>query len=114
MVWQPRLIVGGTKPVSSNQDFQPMPNTKSAKKRLRQNAKVRSANRAKRSSLRGQIRKVREAVAGGDVAQSEAEFKTAAKMLDRAGAHRLIHPNVAARTKARLSAAIKNAKSSPA
>ncbi len=89
-----------------------MPNTKSAKKRLRQNEKLRTDNRAKRSALRLQVRKVRNAAEAGDVEQSEAEFRLVAKKLDRAAASRLIHPNAAARTKSRLAARIKKAKAS--
>jgi len=88
-----------------------MPNTKSAKKRLRQNEKLLTDNRAKRSALRLQIRKVRSAAEAGHIEQSEAEFRLAAKKLDRAAAARLIHPNAAARTKSRLAAQIKKAKS---
>jgi small subunit ribosomal protein S20 len=87
-----------------------MPNTKSAKKRLRQNEEIRSRNRGKRSDLRGQIRKVRVAIAAGDVATAEEEYRGAAKRRDRAGAKHLIHPNAAARTKSRLQKAIKAAK----
>jgi small subunit ribosomal protein S20 len=89
-----------------------MPNTKSAKKRLRQNEDIRSRNRSKRSELRGQLRKVREAVAAGDIAKAEEEFRGAAKRLDQAGCKNLIHRNAAARTKSRLQKLIKAAKSS--
>lgn len=87
-----------------------MPNTVSAKKRLRQNVLRRARNRAIKSVLRKRVRDVRDAVAAGDVAGAEASFKVAAKLLDRAGAHRVIHPNAADRTKSRLQAAIKKAK----
>ena len=84
-----------------------MPNTKSAKKRLRQDVVRREQNRAARRALRNRIRKVREAVAGGSVEEAETQFKLAAKSLDKAGASNLIHRNAAARTKSRLSARIK-------
>jgi len=42
--------------------------------------------------------------------RAEAEFRTAAKRLDRAGARNIIHRNAAARTKSRLSSAIRVAK----
>jgi small subunit ribosomal protein S20 len=89
-----------------------MPNTKSAKKRLRQNEARRAQNRSERSTLRTQIRKVREAVTAGQIETAEQEFRTAAKFLDRAGARRLIHPNAASRTKSRLQKMIKSGKSS--
>jgi small subunit ribosomal protein S20 len=87
-----------------------MPNTKSAKKRLRQNVERRDVNRSIKRALRSQVRKVRDAVSAGDVTQAEAEFKLAAKRLDRAGARNVIHRNAAARLKSRLSAAIKAVK----
>ena len=87
-----------------------MPNTKSAKKRLRQNVTRRDRNRSTKSALRTQLRKVREAVKAGDVQTSEAEFRLAAKKLDQAAARNIIHANAAARSKSRLSASIKKAK----
>ncbi len=87
-----------------------MPTTKSAKKRLRQNITKRSRNRTVKSSVKTQVRKVREAVAAGDIQQAETEFREAAKKLDRAGAHRVIHANKASRTKSRLQQLIKKAK----
>lgn len=87
-----------------------MPNTASAKKRLRQNEKQRSHNRAIKSNIRAQIRKIREAVQAGDVEAAETHFRLAAKRLDRAGAKGVIHRNAAARTKSRLQHVIKGAK----
>lgn len=89
-----------------------MPNTRSAKKRLRQDEKRRMHNRSIKRSVRTQCRKVREAAAAGDIAQAESEIRKAAKLLDRAAAKRVIHPNSAARTKSRLAAAIVKAKRS--
>ena len=89
-----------------------MPNTQSAKKRLRQNIKRRMHNRMIKSAVRTQMRKVREAVAAGDVDRAESEFRLACKKLDRAAAKRVIHPNAAARHKSRLSAKIKRLKES--
>jgi small subunit ribosomal protein S20 len=84
-----------------------MPNTKSAKKRLRQNVSHRARNRSIKRAVRTQCRKVREAVQAGDVETAETEFRLATKKLDRAGARNIIHRNAAARTKSRLSAKIK-------
>ncbi|MDH3716713.1 MAG: 30S ribosomal protein S20 [Planctomycetota bacterium] len=84
-----------------------MPNSKSAKKRLRQNETHRQRNRATKSSLRSQLRKVTQAVEAGDVAASEQAFRLAVQNLDRAAAGHVIHANAAARTKSRLSAKIK-------
>ncbi len=87
-----------------------MPTTKSAKKRLRQNVDRRARNRTVKSSVKTQVRKVRDAVAAGDIPKAEMEYREAAKNLDQAGAHRVIHVNKAARTKSRLQHLIKKAK----
>lgn len=84
-----------------------MPNTKSAKKRLRQNVERRARNRSMRTAVKTQVRKVREAVQAADVETAEVEFRLAAKKLDRAGARNVIHCNAAARLKSRLSARIR-------
>lgn len=85
-----------------------MPNTASAKKRLRQNEKKRLHNRSLRSRMRTQIRRVREAAEAGDGEKAQAEFRTAAKRLDQAAAKNLIHKNAAARSKSRLSKLVKS------
>ncbi len=87
-----------------------MPNSASAKKRLRQNATCNARNRAIKSNVRGKIRKVRAAIAAGNVEESEAAFRDVAKKLDQAAAKNIIHANAAARTKSRLSKAIKGIK----
>ena len=84
-----------------------MPSTKSATKRLRQNVVRRDRNRSIKRAVRTRCRKVREAIKAGDVEAAEAEFRLAAKGLDRAGGRNIIHRNAVARTKSRLSAKIK-------
>jgi small subunit ribosomal protein S20 len=87
-----------------------MPNSVSAKKRLRQNEKNAARNRTIKSGVRNQVKKVRSLIAAGDVEASETEFRLAAEKLDRAADRDAIHANLAARTKSRLSKAIKNLK----
>ncbi len=87
-----------------------MPNTASAKKRLRQNEKRRSQNRAVKSSIRTQIKKVWQALEAGDPTKAEEEYRLAAKQLDRAGTAKVIHTNAVARHKSRLQKQIKQAK----
>ena len=86
-----------------------MPNTASAKKRLRQNEKIRLRNRSAKSAMRSQIRKVREAVQAGDSEKATAELRLAQKKLDKAASKNLIHKNAAARTKSRLVKLVKSA-----
>ncbi|TWU11005.1 30S ribosomal protein S20 [Allorhodopirellula heiligendammensis] len=84
-----------------------MPNTQSAKKRLRQSEVRRLRNRGVRSNMRGAVRRVREAVAAGEHEKAQSEFRLACKKLDQAAARNVIHRNAAARTKSRLAAAVK-------
>lgn len=87
-----------------------MPNTKSAKKRLRQNLDRRTRNRATKATLKTLVKKVRASIEEGNAPQAEEHYRTAVKRLDKAAAHRVIHRNAAARVKSRLTAAIKKAK----
>jgi small subunit ribosomal protein S20 len=84
-----------------------MPNSTSAKKRLRQSLEQRARNRSGRSVLRSQLRKARELVAAGDVAGAEAQVRVVAQKFDKAASKGLIHANAAARTKSRLASSVK-------
>ena len=68
-----------------------MPNTKSAKKRLRQSKDLQAQNKAIKSAVKTDIKKVLAAVAAGEVETAETQFKSAQKKLDRAGARNIIH-----------------------
>ncbi|MFV1965453.1 MAG: 30S ribosomal protein S20 [Pirellulaceae bacterium] len=89
-----------------------MPNTASAKKRLRQNTVRRLRNRTVKSAIRSKLRQVREAISAGDVEKAESEYIEVAKKLDQAGHRNIIHRNKAGRTKSRLQRMIKAAKQS--
>lgn len=83
-----------------------MPHSANAKKRLRQNLRDRERNRATKSEIKTQIRKVFEAIRGGDVKAANEQLRTVAKKVDQAASARVVHPNRAARIKSRLSARI--------
>ena len=87
-----------------------MPNTASAKKRLRQNVVRNARNRAIKSQIKTRVRAVREAVAAGNLDLAQERYVAAAQILDRAGGKRVIHPNNAARKKSRLQSLIKASK----
>ena len=87
-----------------------MPNTASAKKRLRQNEVLRLRNRSVRSTVRTLIKNVLTLSAAGEVAKAEDAYRVAAKQLDKAGASNVVHKNAAARYKSRMQRAIKKAK----
>lgn len=84
-----------------------MPNSVSAKKRLRQSLDRRLHNRAIRSRLRGLIRGVRSAITAGDAEAGKTAFQAAVKAIDQAAAKNVIHANKAARIKSRLSTRLK-------
>ena len=79
-----------------------MPHSKSAKKMVRKNAESRLANKAVKSSMRSQVKKVKEAVEAGDKDKAQAEMKLATTKLDKAAKTNVIHKNQAARRKSRL------------
>ena len=77
-----------------------MPNTNTAKKRLRQNVKRRLLNRTKASAMKTAIRRVDEAVAAGDADGVKEAIALAYKRIDKAAKANVIHANTAARRKA--------------
>ncbi len=79
-----------------------MPHTPSAKKRLRQYAKRRQRNRVGMKDIKDQLKKFSATATEGTVEQLRAEYKLAAKKLDKAASKRLVHPNLAARKKSQL------------
>lgn len=76
-----------------------MPQHKSAIKRVRQTAKVRVHNRARRSKMRTLIKKV-ETVS--EKALAEAQLKETVSYLDKMVKAGIIHKNNAAHKKSRL------------
>jgi small subunit ribosomal protein S20 len=79
-----------------------MPHTRSAKKSLRKSLKRRLSNRAVKRTIKTQIKKVLATAEAGPLDQLQAEFNRAAKVLDKAAAKRVVHPNLAARKKSQL------------
>lgn len=84
-----------------------MANTAQARKRARQAVKQRAHNMSLRSTLRTAIKKVRKAIATGDKAAAQAVFKESQCVIDSIADKKVVHKNLAARQKSRLSAAIK-------
>jgi small subunit ribosomal protein S20 len=80
-----------------------MANHKSAEKRARQNVKRRARNRAHRSRLRNQIKKLRSAAEGGQADAARELLKPTLSMVDRSVQKGILHDRAAARTKSRLS-----------
>ena len=79
-----------------------MPNTPSAKKRLRQTRTRTLRNKSLRSAMRTWEKKVLEAVEAGDKDTATASLPVAYRHLDKAADKRIVHPNTAANHKSRL------------
>ncbi|MCC6889752.1 MAG: 30S ribosomal protein S20 [Hyphomicrobiales bacterium] len=79
-----------------------MANTSSAKKVTRKIARRTEVNKARRSRMRASVRKVEEAIAGGDAGVALAALKAAEPQLMRAARHGVIHRNTASRKVSRL------------
>ena len=79
----------------------------SGRKRVRQDIKLNAANSAMRSKFRTAVKGVLEAVASGDKAKASDAFKSAQCVIDSIADKNIVHKNLAARQKSRLSAAIK-------
>ena len=78
-----------------------MANTRSARKRIKQNEKRRLRNRALRSAIRSAVKTARAAVAGKAPKAAE-DVHAAIRELDRAVSRGVIHRNTAARKKSSL------------
>ena len=79
-----------------------MPNIKSAKKRVKANAKKSINNTLVTSSMKTAIKKFEKTVANGDKQVAEEKYNMAVKSIDKAESSGLIHKNNAARKKSRL------------
>ena len=83
-----------------------MANIKYQIKRIRTNEKARLRNKSVKSELKTYVRRVREAVAGGDKDAANAALAVAARKLDKAVSKGVIHANQAANRKSALSKAV--------
>ncbi len=79
-----------------------MANTKSARKATRQIAKRTAINKGRRSTMRGSVRKVEEAIATGNRSDAAAALKEAEPVIMRAAQRGVLHKNNASRKVSRL------------
>lgn len=87
-----------------------MAHSLSAKKRVRQNAKRRVINRARKTNLKTELKEMNAALTGGDKKKAAEQYKTVVKKLDKIAATKTIHKNRAARLKSRLAKKINKLK----
>ncbi len=83
-----------------------MGNHKSALKKQRQDIERRDRNRQHRSKVRTRIKEFRKLLQAGDAAGARSMLTETLSLVDRTARHGIIHKNVAARTKSRLTRAV--------
>ena len=79
-----------------------MAHSLSAKKRIRQNAKRRTINRARKSMVKTQTKRFLETVAQGDAEQAAGQLKALTRKLDKLACSSTLHRNTVARIKSRM------------
>jgi small subunit ribosomal protein S20 len=84
-----------------------MANTTSAKKATRKIARRTEINKARRSRVRGFLRKVEEAISSGDKDAAAEALKAAQPELMRAATKGVVHANTASRKISRLASRVK-------
>ena len=84
-----------------------MANSAQARKRARQAEATRQRNASQKSALRTAIKKVKKAIVAGDKTAATATLRESQAVIDRIADKRIVHKNLAARTKSRLAQAIK-------
>lgn len=84
-----------------------MANTPQAKKRARQNERRFEVNKARRSRVRTFLRKVEEAIEGGDKQVATDALRAAQPELARGVTKGIFHKNTVARKMSRLSSRVK-------
>ena len=84
-----------------------MANHVSSLKRARQTVTKTAVNRANKSKLRGTLRAMREAIAGGDHKSATEAYRSTASILDKSVQKGVLHKNTASRYKGRLNARVK-------
>lgn len=79
-----------------------MPNTASAKKRMRQTVKRTLLNKGQRSKMRTLIRQVNEAIEAGDKGTAQSLLVQAHGAIDKCAKANIMHANTAANRKSKL------------
>ena len=83
-----------------------MANTAQARKRARQAEATRQRNASQKSALRTAVKKVKKAIEAGDKAAAARQLVESQSVIDRIADKKVVHRNLASRTKSRLAQAI--------
>ncbi|MBC8522656.1 MAG: 30S ribosomal protein S20 [Phycisphaerales bacterium] len=81
----------------------PVPQSTSAKKTVRQNAKRRAINHWRKRRIKDQSKSFLDAIAAKDVETAETEYRKVCGLLDKVACTSTMHKNTAARRKSRFS-----------
>lgn len=84
-----------------------MAHSKSAQKRIRQNATARARNRWRLRTMREAVKSFHTALASGSPAEAAEAYKSCSAIIDRSAQKGVIHRNQASRRKSRLNAQLK-------
>jgi len=79
-----------------------VPNTESAKKRVRQNVKRNAVNNWRERRVKDQIKAFLKAVHDRNVSDAETEYRKTVSILDKVASTPTMHRNTASRRKSRL------------
>ncbi len=79
-----------------------MAHSLSAKKRVRQNEKRRTINRARKSQVKTQVKRFEAALSSGDAEAAKEQYRLVVKKLDKTAATSTMHKKTVARKKSRL------------
>jgi small subunit ribosomal protein S20 len=85
----------------------------SAKKRVRQDAKRRITNRARRSQVKTLVKRLEATLDAGDVKVATEQFPVVAVKLDKVASTGTMHKKTAARKKSRLARRLNALKAKP-
>ncbi len=84
-----------------------MANTSSAKKATRKIEKRTAVNKMRRTFMRGELRKMEEAIAAGDKEAAQTQLRVVQPVVMKAATKGIVHKNNASRKISRLSARVK-------
>ncbi|MGI6271693.1 MAG: 30S ribosomal protein S20 [Anaerohalosphaeraceae bacterium] len=79
-----------------------MAHSLSAKKRVRQAAKRRVINRARKSMVKTQIKRFDNALTEGNIEKAKEEYRLLVKRLDKVASTSTMHKNTVSRLKSRM------------
>ena len=84
-----------------------MANTAQARKRARQAEQTRKRNASMKSALRTAVKNEKKSIGAGDKTAAAKTLQASQAVIDRIADKKIVHKNLASRTKSRLAQAIK-------